>query len=115
MLRAIGYSHFLENPSVADSLSNSNQAILLMLLIDSLFLSPQAAIAWISGPLKAYKLLKDQYSHSIGLQKDLLYREFHSLKYTSGTNLAEFNARFNSLFSRLRLLRAQIEPTDLIN
>ena len=86
-----------------------------MLLRDSLSSSPQAAIAWISGPAEAYKLLKDQYSHSMGLQRDSLYREFHSLKYASGTNLAEFNARFNSLISRLHLAGAQIEPTDLIN
>ena len=92
MLRAIGYSQFLADPSIANSLSDSDQAILLMLLRDSLSSSPQAAIAWISGPAEAYKLLKDQYSHSMGLQRDSLYREFHSLKYASGTNLAEFNA-----------------------
>jgi hypothetical protein len=86
-----------------------------MLLRDSLSLGLQAAIAWISGSLEAYRLLKDQYSYSIGLQRDSLYREFHSLQYTSSTNLAKFNARFNSLFSRLRLLEAQIEPTNLIN
>jgi hypothetical protein len=67
MLQAIGYSYFLENPSIADSLSNSNQAILLMLLRNSLSLGLQAAIVWILGLLKAYRLLKDQYFHSIGL------------------------------------------------
>ena len=116
MLRAIGFYGFLENPELADGLNDSEQAILLMLLRDSLKANPQATIAWIQSPKEAYILLGEQYSYSLGLQRDSLYRDFHSLTFSGHpSNLAAFNAKFNSLISKLQLAGATVEPIDQIN
>ncbi|KAK2070872.1 hypothetical protein P8C59_005334 [Phyllachora maydis] len=50
-------SNFLENPNISNTYSDSDQAVLLMLLRDSLSSSPRAAISWIHIPSKAFKLL----------------------------------------------------------
>ncbi|KAK2067454.1 hypothetical protein P8C59_001194 [Phyllachora maydis] len=57
VLRALGISNFLENPDISNTYSDSNQAVLLILLRDSLSSSPRAAISWIHIPSKAFKLL----------------------------------------------------------
>ncbi|KAK2068010.1 hypothetical protein P8C59_002684 [Phyllachora maydis] len=62
VLRALGISNFLENPDISNTYSDSDQAVLLMLLRDSLSSSPRAAISWIYIPSKAFKLLIRQYS-----------------------------------------------------
>ncbi|KAK2066938.1 hypothetical protein P8C59_000716 [Phyllachora maydis] len=49
VLRALGISNFLENPDISNTYSDSNQAVLLMLLRNSLSSSPRAAI---SRPIK---------------------------------------------------------------
>ncbi|KAK2068173.1 hypothetical protein P8C59_002830 [Phyllachora maydis] len=50
-------SNFLENPNISNTYSDSDQAVLLMLLRDSLSSGPKAAISWIYIPSKAFKLL----------------------------------------------------------
>ncbi|KAK2066407.1 hypothetical protein P8C59_000231 [Phyllachora maydis] len=57
MLRALGISNFLENPDISNTYSDSDQAVLLILLYDSLSSGPRAAISWIYIPSKAFKLL----------------------------------------------------------
>ncbi|KAK2070997.1 hypothetical protein P8C59_005454 [Phyllachora maydis] len=57
VLRALGISNFLENPDISYTYSNYDQAVLLMLLRDSLSSGPRAAISWIHIPSKAFKLL----------------------------------------------------------
>ncbi|KAK2066167.1 hypothetical protein P8C59_000002 [Phyllachora maydis] len=57
VLRALGISNFLESPDISNTYSDSDQAVLLMLLRDSLSSSPRAAISWIHIPSKAFKLL----------------------------------------------------------
>ncbi|KAK2067207.1 hypothetical protein P8C59_000966 [Phyllachora maydis] len=46
-----------KNPNISNTYSDSDQAVLLMLLRDSLSSSPRAAISWIHIPSKAFKLL----------------------------------------------------------
>ncbi|KAK2067199.1 hypothetical protein P8C59_000958 [Phyllachora maydis] len=46
-----------KNPDISNTYSNSDQAVLLMLLRNSLSSSPRAAILWIHIPSKAFKLL----------------------------------------------------------
>ncbi|KAK2068828.1 hypothetical protein P8C59_003444 [Phyllachora maydis] len=57
VLRALGISNFLENPDISNTYSDSDQAVLLMLLRNSLSSSPRAAILWNYIPSKALKLL----------------------------------------------------------
>ncbi|KAK2072029.1 hypothetical protein P8C59_006406 [Phyllachora maydis] len=57
VLRALGISNFLENPNISNTYSDSDQAVLLMLLCNGLSSSPRAAISWIYIPSKAFKLL----------------------------------------------------------
>ena len=117
LLRVIGFQDFLINPSLADSLPDSQQAALLLKLRESLTEGPQAAISWIDSPSQAYNLLKSQYSYSIDLQRDALNREFHSLVYSASSQdtIASFNARFNGCVSKLQLAGVVIQSTDLIN
>ncbi len=57
MFRALGITQFITDPSIGDTLSDADQAILLILLKDSCSSSPQAALAWQTAPATAYKLL----------------------------------------------------------
>ncbi|KAK2068567.1 hypothetical protein P8C59_003200 [Phyllachora maydis] len=59
-----------KNPDISHTYSNSDQAVLLMLLRDSLSSSPRAAISWIYIPSKAFKLLIRQYSRPIESKKE---------------------------------------------
>ncbi|KAK2067680.1 hypothetical protein P8C59_001394 [Phyllachora maydis] len=52
VLRALGISNFLENPDISNTYSDSDQAVLLMLLRDSLSSGPKAAI---SRPIESKK------------------------------------------------------------
>ncbi|KAK2068497.1 hypothetical protein P8C59_003131 [Phyllachora maydis] len=58
-----------KNPDISNTYSNSDQAVLLMLLRDSLSSGPRAAISWIHIPSKAFKLLVRQYSRPIESKK----------------------------------------------
>ena len=57
MLRAIDYSEFIDNPKVSNTLLNLEQALLLILLRDSLTATPANFIAWIITPKEAYLAL----------------------------------------------------------
>ncbi|KAK2073968.1 hypothetical protein P8C59_008205 [Phyllachora maydis] len=93
VLRALGISNFLENPDISNTYSDSDQAVLLMLLRDSLPSSPRAAISWIYIPSKAFKLLVRQYSRPIESKKEDVYNEFHALTFsTYRKGLSAFNA-----------------------
>ncbi|KAK2067128.1 hypothetical protein P8C59_000888 [Phyllachora maydis] len=70
VLRALGISNFLENPNISNTYSDSNQAVLSMLLRNSLSSSPRAAILWIYIPSNAFKLLVRQYSRPIESKKE---------------------------------------------
>ena len=104
------YKNFILNPTIANSLSDLEQAILLILIRDSLIATPAASIAWISLPKEAYLLLKRQFSYSTDLQRDSIYREFHSINFSSFKgSLPEFNAKFTSLIARLTLTKISID------
>ncbi|KAK2074447.1 hypothetical protein P8C59_008654 [Phyllachora maydis] len=83
VLRALGISNFLENPDISNTYSDSDQAVLLMLLGNSLSSSPRAAISWIYIPFKAFKLLVRQYSRPIESKKEDVYNEFHALTFST--------------------------------
>ncbi|KAK2066952.1 hypothetical protein P8C59_000730 [Phyllachora maydis] len=83
VLRALGISNFLENPDISNTYSDSDQAVLLILLRDSLSSSPRAAISWIYIPSKAFKLLVRQYSRPIESKKEDVYNEFHALTFST--------------------------------
>ena len=53
-LAAMEYDIFITDPSVADSLSKPSQALLLLLIRDSVTPIPAASIAWLDSPKKAY-------------------------------------------------------------
>jgi hypothetical protein len=116
MLTALGVSTFIRNFTEADTLPDADQAMLLMLIRDSLGEGPQKHIAWAKGPSEAYTLLTQQYAMSADLQRDSLYREFHSLNFSEYTgSLVDFNAKFNSLLFRLRNVGASLQEVDTVN
>ncbi|KAK2069058.1 hypothetical protein P8C59_003665 [Phyllachora maydis] len=116
VLRALGISNFLENPDISNTYSNSDQAILLMLLRDSLSSGPKAAISWIYIPSKAFKLLVRQYSRPIESKKEDVYNEFHALTFsTYKKGLSAFNAEFNGYLAKLTIAKIDIDPSLILN
>ncbi|KAK2074398.1 hypothetical protein P8C59_008606 [Phyllachora maydis] len=116
VLRALGISNFLENPDISNTYSDSDQAVLLMLLCDSLSSSPRAAISWIYIPSKAFKLLVRQYSRPIESKKEDVYDEFHALTFsTYKKGLSAFNAEFNGYLAKLTMAKIDIDPSLILN
>ncbi|KAK2068655.1 hypothetical protein P8C59_003285 [Phyllachora maydis] len=92
-------SNFLENPDISNTYSDSDQAVPLMLLRDSLSSSPRAAI---SRPIESKK-------------KDV-YNEFHALTFsTYRKGLLAFNAEFNSYLTKLTIAKIDIDPSLILN
>ena len=77
------FYQFIDNPEVSNTLLNPEKALLLILLRDSLISTPANFIAWISTPKEACLTLQQQFSYSLGLQRDSLYREFYTLNFSS--------------------------------
>ncbi|KAK2072751.1 hypothetical protein P8C59_007086 [Phyllachora maydis] len=116
VLRVLGISNFLENPDISNTYSDSDQAVLLMLLCDSLSSGPRAAISWIYIPSKAFKLLVRQYSRPIESKKEDVYNEFHALTFsTYRKGLLAFNAEFNGYLAKLTIARIDIDPSLILN
>ncbi|KAK2069706.1 hypothetical protein P8C59_004260 [Phyllachora maydis] len=109
-------SNFLENPDISNTYSDSDQAVLLMLLRNSLSSGPRAAISWIYIPSKAFKLLVRQYSRPIESKKEDVYNEFHALTFsTYKKGLSAFNAEFNGYLAKLTMAKIDIDPSLILN
>ncbi|KAK2067258.1 hypothetical protein P8C59_001014 [Phyllachora maydis] len=105
-----------KNPNISNTYSDSDQAVLLMLLHDSLSSSPRAAILWIHIPSKAFKLLVRQYSRPIESKKEDVYNEFHALTFsTYRKGLSAFNAEFNGYLTKLTIAKIDIDPSLILN
>ncbi|KAK2068180.1 hypothetical protein P8C59_002837 [Phyllachora maydis] len=116
VLRALGISNFLENPDISNTYSDSDQAVLLMLLRNSLSSGPRAAISWIHIPSKAFKLFVRQYSRPIESKKEDVYNEFHALTFsTYKKGLLAFNAEFNGYLAKLTIAKIDIDPSLILN
>ncbi|KAK2068522.1 hypothetical protein P8C59_003156 [Phyllachora maydis] len=88
-----------KNPDISNTYSNSNQAVLLMLLRDSLSSGPRAAI---SRPIES--------------KKEDVYNEFHALTFsTYRKGLLAFNAEFNSYLAKLTMAKIDIDPSLILN
>ncbi|KAK2074247.1 hypothetical protein P8C59_008468 [Phyllachora maydis] len=99
VLRALGISNFLENPDISNTYSDSNQAVLLILLRNSLSSSPRAAI---SRPIES--------------KKEDVYNEFHALTFsTYKKGLSAFNAKFNGYLAKLTIAKIDIDPSLILN
>ncbi|KAK2068038.1 hypothetical protein P8C59_002710 [Phyllachora maydis] len=99
VLRALGISNFLENPDISNTYSDSDQAVLLMLLRNSLSSSPRAAI---SRPIES--------------KKEDVYNEFHALTFsTYKKGLSAFNAEFNGYLTKLTMAKIDIDPSLILN
>ncbi|KAK2074016.1 hypothetical protein P8C59_008253 [Phyllachora maydis] len=99
VLRALGISNFLENPDISNTYSDSDQAVLLMLLRDILSSSPRAAI---SRPIES--------------KKEDVYNEFHALTFsTYRKGLSAFNAEFNGYLAKLTIAKIDIDPSLILN
>src|SRR6266699_5844733 len=116
MFRALGITQFIKDPSIGDTLSNADQAILLMLLRDSCATGLQAALTWQTAPAVAYKLFVQQYSHSPELLRDSLSRQYQALNFdVYEGSLTDFNVTFNNVVARLTLSKLIIDPVDKVN
>ncbi|KAK2074256.1 hypothetical protein P8C59_008477 [Phyllachora maydis] len=105
-----------KNPDISNTYSDSDQAVLLMLLCDSLSSGPRAAISWIYIPSKAFKLLVRQYSRPIESKKEDVYNEFHALTFsTYKKGLSAFNAEFNGYLAKLTIAKIDIDPSLILN
>ncbi|KAK2074266.1 hypothetical protein P8C59_008487 [Phyllachora maydis] len=105
-----------KNPDISNTYSDFDQAVLLMLLRDSLSSSPRATISWIYIPSKAFKLLVRQYSRPIESKKEDVYNEFHALTFsTYRKGLSAFNAEFNGYLAKLTIAKIDIDPSLILN
>ncbi|KAK2073304.1 hypothetical protein P8C59_007593 [Phyllachora maydis] len=105
-----------KNPDISNTYSDSDQAVLLMLLHDSLSSIPRAAISWIHIPSKAFKLLVRQYSRPIKSKKEDVYNEFHALTFsTYKKGSSAFNAKFNGYLAKLTIAKIDIDPSLILN
>ncbi|KAK2074044.1 hypothetical protein P8C59_008281 [Phyllachora maydis] len=105
-----------KNPDISNTYSDSDQAVLLMLLRDSLSSGLRAAISWIYIPSKAFKLLVRQYSRPIESKKEDVYNEFHALTFsTYRKGLSAFNAEFNGYLAKLTMAKIDIDPSLILN
>ncbi|KAK2066183.1 hypothetical protein P8C59_000018 [Phyllachora maydis] len=92
-------SNFLENPDISNTYSNSDQAVLLMLLRNSLSSGPRAAI---SRPIES--------------KKEDVYNGFHALTFsTYKKGLSAFNAEFNGYLAKLTMAKIDIDPSLILN
>ncbi|KAK2075432.1 hypothetical protein P8C59_009561 [Phyllachora maydis] len=92
-------SNFLENPDISNTYSDSDQAVLLMLLRNSLSSGPRAAI---SRPIES--------------KKEDVYNEFHALTFsTYRKGLSAFNAEFNGYLAKLTIAKIDIDPSLILN
>ncbi|KAK2067478.1 hypothetical protein P8C59_001216 [Phyllachora maydis] len=88
-----------KNPDISNTYSDSDQAVLLMLLRNSLSNSPKAAI---SRPIESKK-------------KDV-YNEFYALTFsTYRKGLSAFNAEFNGYLAKLTIAKIDIDPSLILN
>ena len=60
-------------------------------------------------------MLTTLYKPNDKLKRDCLIYVFYSLKYTIGTNLSTFNAKFNAIVAKLAEKGAKIKPIDYCN
>ncbi|KAK2068510.1 hypothetical protein P8C59_003144 [Phyllachora maydis] len=105
-----------KNPDISNTYSDFDQAVLSMLLRDSLSSGPRAAISWIHIPSKAFKLLVRQYSRPIKSKKEDVYNEFHALTFsTYRKGLSAFNAEFNGYLAKLTIAKIDIDPSLILN
>ncbi|KAK2074908.1 hypothetical protein P8C59_009078 [Phyllachora maydis] len=88
-----------KNPDISNTYSDSDQAVLLMLLRNSLSSSPRAAI---SRPIES--------------KKEDVYNEFHALTFsTYKKGLSAFNAEFNGYLAKLTIAKIDIDPSLILN
>ncbi|KAK2067667.1 hypothetical protein P8C59_001381 [Phyllachora maydis] len=88
-----------KNPNISNTYSDSDQAVLLMLLRDSLSSGPRAAI---SRPIES--------------KKEDVYNEFHALTFsTYKKGLSAFNAEFNGYLAKLTMAKIDIDPSLILN
>ena len=116
MFRAIGIPGFPDNPDIIQNFSDAEMAVILMLLRDSCAAGPRATISWLTSLIIAYKLLIQQFAPTQEVQRDMLYREFYTLNFRNySRSLADFNAKFAGLVTRLLLIGVQIQVADQTN
>ncbi|KAK2069320.1 hypothetical protein P8C59_003911 [Phyllachora maydis] len=88
-----------KNPDISNTYSDSDQAVLLMLLRDSLSSSPRAAL---SRPIES--------------KKEDVYHEFNALTFsTYRKGLSAFNAEFNGYLAKLTIAKIDIDPSLILN
>ncbi|KAK2073370.1 hypothetical protein P8C59_007658 [Phyllachora maydis] len=88
-----------KNPDISNTYSDSDQAVLLMLLHNSLSSSPRAAI---SRPIES--------------KKEDVYNKFHALTFsTYRKGLSAFNAEFNGYLAKLTMAKIDIDPSLILN
>ena len=116
IFRALGIVQFITDFNIENTLSDADQAILLMFLRDSCITGPQAVLTWQTAPATTYKPLVQQYSHLSKLLQDSLSRQYQALNFNGyEDSLTDFNATFNNVMARLTLSKLTIDPVDKVN
>ena len=113
--KAYNLEGFLNNINGFSTTNSQIQAMLLLLIRESL--SPQitASITWIDSPEKALSYITNQYNHQKDALRNSLYKEFHALKLRAKRPVESFNSAFNEPLNRLTVLRVIINPKDVSN
>ena len=113
--RAYNLEDLLNDINGFSTQNSQIQAMLLLLIKESL--SPQitASITWIDSPKKALSYITNQYNHQEDALRNSLYKEFHALKLNAKCPVKGFNSAFNELLNRLTVLGIIIDPKDVSN
>ena len=113
--KAYNLEGFLNDINGFNTTNSQIQAMLLLLIKESL--SPQitAWITWIDTPKKALSYITNQYNYQEDTLRNSLYKEFHPLKLNAKRPVKGFNNAFNKLLNRLTVLRVIINPKNVSN
>ena len=116
MFRGLGLLNLFDDLNNLKTLNDSDQAIILMLIKDSVTKGPKASISWYNDTYSAITILLNNYSLSSDLQQDSLTRKLYSIKFSNYKgSLTEFNAEFNNILNRLKLAKVDIPNIDQVN
>ena len=86
-----------------------------MTLRNTLKEGPLSTIAFEIDPAVAFRRLKLQYAPAQPELRNELYSEFHALRFDGSLTIVDFNAKFNTIVSRLEGLGVKIAEIDQIN
>ncbi|KAM7182561.1 hypothetical protein V8F33_014218, partial [Rhypophila sp. PSN 637] len=113
---ALQLEEFITDPiGTTAKLTKPQKAAVLLTLRNTLKSEPLATIAYETDPGVVFTRLHTQYAPIQSTLRTELWKEFHRLQYDGSMGLVAFNAKFNTLATRLKGLGSVIQEIDQLN